>query len=160
MLVRLMLLGAIALGPTTMAAQHTPLVRATWLAGCWELKRGDRSTTEMWMPPAGDMMIGGSRTVVAGAVREFEHLRIRSEGGKLVYIALPSAQNETKFPSKEVTDTSLVFENLAHDFPQRIMYRRRGADSVVARIEGPGPNNSTRGFDFPMRRASCTAATP
>jgi hypothetical protein len=106
------------------------------------------------------MMIGGSRTVAGGAVREFEHLRIRAEGGKLVYIALPSGQNETKFPSKEVTDSSLVFENLAHNSPQRIIYRRRGVDSLVARIEGPGHNNSTRGFDFPMRRVSCAPTMP
>jgi hypothetical protein len=127
-----------------------------WLAGCWELRSQGRLTVEMWMPPAGNMMIGGSRTVVNGAVREFEHLRITSDGGKLTYIALPSGQNETSFPAREVSDSSLVFENLTHDFPQRIIYRRRGADSIIARIEGPGPNNSTRGFDFPMRRASCT----
>ena len=40
------------------------------------------------------------------------------------------------------------------------MYRRRGADSVIARVEGPGPNRSTRGFDIPMRRVDCTATLP
>ena len=139
----------------SVASQDSASDRARWLSGCWELRAQGRLTLEMWMPPAGNMMIGGSRTVVNGAVREFEHLRIKADGGKLTYTALPSGQNETSFPAKEVTDSSLVFENLSHDFPQRIIYRKRGADSIVARIEGPGPNNSTRGFDFPMRRASC-----
>jgi uncharacterized protein DUF6265 len=141
----------------SVVAQDSALDKARWLSGCWELRAQGRLTVEMWMPPAGGMMIGGSRTVVNGAVREFEHLRIKSDAGKLTYIALPSGQNETLFPAKEVTDSSLVFENLSHDFPQRIIYRKRGVDSIVARIEGPGPNNSTRGFDFPMRRVACTA---
>jgi hypothetical protein len=50
-----------------------------------------------------------------------------------------------------------VFENPAHDFPQRIIYRRLSPDSLVARIEGPGPNNTTRGIDFPMRRVNCSS---
>jgi len=152
--VRSMMVAVVGL---SVATQDSPVDKARWLSGCWELRAQGRLTVEMWMPPAGSMMIGGSRTVVNGAVREFEHLRIKSDGEKLTYIALPSGQNETLFPAKEVTDSSLVFENLSHDFPQRIIYRKRGVDSIVARIEGPGPNNSTRGFDFPMRRAACTA---
>ncbi|MDP2958801.1 MAG: hypothetical protein Q8N53_20420 [Longimicrobiales bacterium] len=49
---------------------------------------------------------------------------------------------------------ALVFENLQHDFPQRILYRPLGLDSLVARIEGPR-RDGPRGFDFPMRRVSC-----
>ncbi|HEV8364745.1 MAG TPA: DUF6265 family protein [Gemmatimonadaceae bacterium] len=151
MSVRLTILVAICFGSVAQA-QDVP----KWLAGCWELRGQGRLTVEMWMPPAGNLMLGGSRTVVNRVVREFEHLRIKSDAGKLTYIALPSGQNETPFPAKEVSGSSLVFENLSHDFPQRIIYRKRGADSIVARIEGRGPNSRTRGFDFPMRRASCT----
>jgi hypothetical protein len=110
----------------------------------------------MWMPPAGDLMLGASRTVINGAVREFEHLRLRAAGDTLVYTALPSGQRETDFRSTRVTADTIVFENPAHDFPQRIIYSRRGADSIVARVEGPGPNNTTRGFSVPMRRVDCT----
>jgi hypothetical protein len=111
----------------------------------------------MWMPPAGDLTIGASRTVTPAGTREFEQIRIKADSGKLVYIALPSGQSEARFPSTVVNDTLLVFENLAHDFPQRIIYRKRGADSVIARVEGPGANSTTRGSNYPMRRASCTA---
>ena len=108
------------------------------------------------MPPFGGAMIGASRTVIGGALREFEHIRITTDSSRLVYTAIPSGQREAKFPVLSVSDTSIVFENLQHDFPQRIIYRKRGADSVIARIEGPGPNNTTRGMNFPYRRASCT----
>jgi hypothetical protein len=157
MLVRLVLLGAAATMGFTILPQDSPIERARWLAGCWELRGQNRLTVEMWMPPAGGLMLGASRTVVGGSAREFEHLRLKAEGPSLSYIALPSGQRETTFPSKHLSDTLLVFENLQHDFPQRILYRRVGADSLVARIEGPGPNNTTRGFNFPMQRASCDA---
>lgn len=130
----------------------------TWLAGCWEQRAGNRESLEMWMPPAGGLMLGASRTIVGGAVREYEQVMIKVEAGKLAYMATPSGQETASFTSTNVTDSSFTLGNLQHDFPQRIIYRRRGADSLLARIEGPGRGGAgTRGFDFPMRRTSCTA---
>ena len=139
------------------AAQSNPLDHASWLAGCWEARTGGRVTMEMWVPPAGGMMIGGSRTTMGDTTREFEHLRLVVKDGRLIYTAIPSGQRETAFTSTAVSDTLLVFENLQHDFPQRIIYRRRGADSMVARVEGPAADDTTRGFTTSMRRAICTA---
>jgi hypothetical protein len=144
---------------TTVNGQGAPLTQASWLAGCWELRAANRVTLEMWMPPLGDLMLGSSRTTVGQRTREFEHLQLTVQGDGLHYIALPSGQKDTVFPSIEVSDTSLVFENTAHDFPQRISYRRRGADSVVATIEGPGPNGVQR-IPFAYRRTTCLTATP
>ena len=107
------------------------------------------------MAPGGGAMLGASRTVVAGAMREYEHLLLSARGDTLVYTASPSGQARTEFRSTQLTPELLRFENPQHDFPQVIQYRRAGADSVVARIEGPGPNNTTRGIDFPYRRVSC-----
>ena len=106
------------------------------------------------MAPAGGVMLGMSRTVVRDTTRETESLRLAMREGKLTYTALPSRQAETHFAATVVSDTLLVFENLQHDFPQRILYRRRGADSVIARIEGPR-GGQTRGIDFPFRRVAC-----
>jgi hypothetical protein len=150
-------MGALALCVSTgVGAQSVGVQRAAWMAGCWEMRGQGRSTIEMWMPPSGDLMLGASRTVVNGVAREFEHLRLRAAGDTLIYTALPSGQQEASFRSTLVRPDTLVFENTAHDFPQRIIYSRRGADSLVARVEGPGPNNTTRGFSVPMRRVDCT----
>ena len=143
----------------TAAGQSTPLTSAGWLAGCWELRAPNRVTLEMWMPPLGDLMIGSSRTTVGTTTSEFELLRLKVDGDRLNYVAMPNGRIETTFPSIEITDTTLVFENTAHDFPQRISYRRRGADSVIAAIEGPGPNGVRR-IPFPFRRVTCLTATP
>jgi Tol biopolymer transport system component len=149
----------LAVLPLAIGAQSSPLARANWLAGCWELRAPNRVTLEMWMPALGDLMLGSSRTTLGARTSEFEMLRLKVEGDKLHYIAMPNGKNETAFPSIELSDTLLVFENTAHDFPQKILYRRRGADSIIARIEGPGPNG-TRGLNFPFRRGSCLTVAP
>ncbi|NUQ11929.1 MAG: PD40 domain-containing protein [Gemmatimonadaceae bacterium] len=152
-------LAAIVLPGAAAIAQSGPLARAAWLAGCWELRAPDRVTLEMWMPPLGDLMLGASRTTVGAATSEYEHLRLKVERDRLIYTAVPSGQREASFTSTALSDSLLVFENPAHDFPQRIIYRRRGADSMVARIEGPGPGGP-RAVQFPYRRTGCLTATP
>jgi len=141
------------------AAGQSPGVSASihdveWLAGCWEHRTGDRATVEIWMLPAGGMMLGASRTVVSGATHEYEHVMIREQGGRLVYTANPSGQAEASFTSTQVTDSSFVVENLTHDFPQRITYVRTGPDAWMARVEGPGPDGM-RSFELRMTRVSC-----
>jgi hypothetical protein len=136
-------------------AQASSLDRLGWLSGCWELRAGTRTTMEMWMAPAGGLMIGGSRTVAGGAAQAFEHLRIQARGDTLVYTALPSGQAPADFRSTSVSGSEVVFENQAHDFPQLIRYRRVGADSLVARVEGPAAGGATRGFDLAMARVPC-----
>jgi hypothetical protein len=148
-----LLLAAVALSALPAAAQ-SPLDQLGWMGGCWQSGSGSRETIEMWMPPAGGLMLGASRTVVSGRAREFEHLRLRADGDTLVYTALPSGQAETHFRSTGVSADGFTVENLEHDFPQRIIYRRTGPNAMTARVEGPGPNGP-RGFDFAFRRAAC-----
>ncbi len=139
-----------------LAAQQAPdAAAARWLAGCWELRAGARVTQEQWMAPSGGTMLGMSRTVVRDTVREWEHLLIGpGANGGVAYTARPARQAETSFAAEHLSDTLLVFANPAHDFPQRILYRRVGRDSLVARIEGPR-SGQLRGLDFPMRRVDC-----
>jgi hypothetical protein len=126
-----------------------------WMSGCWELRAGSRVTHEQWMTPLASQMMGMSRTVSRDTVREFEILRIELRNGVPTYVAMPGGQKETLFAATTVSDTAVVFDNPAHDFPQRIRYRRVGADSIIARIEGTR-DNRVHGIDFPMRRVSCT----
>ena len=95
-------------------------------------------------------MLGGSRTVAGGGVREYEHLHIRAAGDTLVYTAIPARQQQTDFRAVAPQEGVVSFENPAHDFPQKITYRRITADSLVARVEGGG-----RGFDIAMGRVRC-----
>lgn len=147
-----MVLLALVLSPAgALAAQTASTIdRAAWLAGCWESRTERRTIQEMWMAPAGGFMLGGSRTVAGGVVREFEHLHIRAAGDTLIYTAIPARQQQTDFRAVAPSEGVVSFENPAHDFPQKITYRRITPDSLVARVEGGG-----RGFDIAMARTRC-----
>lgn len=124
-----------------------------FMAGCWQLQRNGRLVEEHWLAPAGGMLLGVSRTVAGGKTVEYEFLQIQDRPEGLVYTARPSGQAEASFTASSRTADEIVFENLAHDFPQRIRYRR-GADTLHARIEGTA-NGQTRGVDYPYTRAAC-----
>ena len=141
--------------PLAHSRERGTIERLGWMAGCWEQRAGARIGHEQWMTPLGGTMMGMSRTVVRDTTREFEQLRIETvKDGSIRYVAHPSGQAETSFAGITVTDTLVVFENLQHDFPQRIMYRATGADSLGARIEGVR-GGTLRGIDFPMQRVRC-----
>ncbi len=125
-----------------------------WLSGCWDNGDTLRHYEEQWMKPAGNSMLGMSRTVAQGKTVEYEFLRIqRQENGAIYYVANPSGQQQDSFKLVKFTETELIFENPEHDFPQRIIYRIQG-DLLVARIEGKNKGKE-RGVDFPMKRARC-----
>ena len=134
----------------------TKIADLGWLAGCWEMKDEKRGMliTEMWMRPAGDAMMGVGRTIKSGKLVDFENLRIVEDAGGLSYISRPSANKaDTTFKMIRSSATEIVFENLGHDFPQRIMYKRDG-EKMTARIEG-SINGKTRSVDFAYLRARC-----
>ena len=106
------------------------------------------------MKPGGNMMLGMSHTVVSGTTREFEFMRIvQEENGDIFFIAMPSGQKETRFKLIRASDREVRFENLEHDFPQRIIYRRDG-ESLIGRIEG-NSKGQEKAVDFPLQRVPC-----
>ena len=140
------------------APAPSPTVKdVAWIAGCWEFTRGPRHVVENWMPVEGGTMIGVSRTVNDGKTTEWEFLIIREGPKGLDYVARPSGQAEATFTSTRVSSAEVVFENPAHDFPTRIIYKRDG-DALIASIEGP-MNGQTRRIDFPYKKTSCGVAS-
>ena len=124
-----------------------------FMAGCWRLERNGRMVEEHWLPPAGGTLMGVSRTVAGGKTVEYEFLQIRDLPEGLTYTARPSGQAEASFRIKSKTADEVVFENAAHDFPQRISYRR-GTDMLHARIEGTR-NGKVSGIDYEYARGRC-----
>lgn len=137
-------------------APGADLARLSWLAGCWSRVTARRIVEEQWMAPAGGLMLGAGRTRDAadGALVEFEQVRIEARGDTLVFVAKPSRQAEASFAAIAVTDSQVVFENLAHDYPQRVGYRRVHADSIAAFIDGMDDGRPRR-VEFPYRRVAC-----
>ena len=133
-----------------------PLTKFAWLAGCWEGRTGSATFREHWMPEAGRTMFAMSRTMREDKVISYEAIRLEldADGQTPVYVPTPSGQKETRFKLASDTDGKFVFENLQHDFPQRIIYQQNNDGSLLARIEGMR-GDKLRGTDFPMKRANC-----
>lgn len=154
MIARVIVAGMIATAGATDVWAQAPsasIDRLDWIAGCWSRTSAETHVEEHWMAPAGGTMLGMARTVRSGKTTEYEFLQIRDVNGTLAYVARPSGQAEATFPLKTLTAREIVFEDPAHDFPQRVIYRRNDDGSLTARIEGT-MNGQARGVDFPYTR--------
>lgn len=145
-----------AMGAVTLAAE-TPSTKPTlatvaWLAGLWAFERNGRVVEEQWLAPSGGTMLEMGRTVANGQTVEYEFVVLREEpNGDIAYTAKPSGQPEATFKLVRASDTEVVFENLAHDFPQRIRYNLEPDGSLLAAIEGT-QNGKERRVVFPYHR--------
>lgn len=127
-----------------------------WLAGSWQsVDMDDGHTTvseEHWTDGTGGTMFGVNRLIADDQTVFFEYLRIESnDDNERFYVAQPRGRSPgTYFRLIELRGQCTVFENPAHDFPQRVVYERRG-DILNARIEGD-QNGETRTERWTWRR--------
>ena len=105
------------------------------------------------MAPRGGVMLSMGRTVRGDALVEYESVVLSVQDGRLAYDAHPSGQRPAVFTARAVNGTEVIFENPAHDYPQRVGYRRDG-DSLLAWIEGD-VNGKSRRAEFPYHRVAC-----
>ena len=146
---------AMTVGTLSNARQKSGIERLEWISGCWVMDDGKERTEETWMKPAGQSMVGMSRTVAGGKTVHTEHLQIRETNGQIAYIvALGMGAKPTVFKLIKSSDNEVVFENPEHDFPQRIIYRRESADALFARIEG-AEKGVNKAMDFRYKRSTC-----
>jgi hypothetical protein len=151
---------AILVGSAALAAADAPppkITQVSWLTGRWQSLRPAKpgatpvKIVEEWHSAKDASMMSLGTTTRGDSIIDSELLVIRESGKYLLYEAHPRGQASAVFHSIEVTDTSVVFENRAHAFPQRVGYERCGADSLVAWIEGTQKGKLKR-IEFPYRR--------
>lgn len=128
--------------------------KAGWLTGTWEGSSSRGSIYETWTR-AGDLGLSGkSYSIKEKDTVVFENIRLVQEPGGLYYIPTVKNQNSglpVRFTAKVVSQTQLVFENKAHDFPQVISYTKTGENTLVAEISGT-KNGQVRSQTFPMKK--------
>ena len=105
-----------------------------WMSGTWRATTGDAVSEEIWSPADGNVMTGMHRDLAPGKKTWFEFLRIENRDGNPVYIAMPGGKPPVEFAAVKVEPARITFENLAHDFPQRIIYWCDGP-KLCARVE-------------------------
>jgi hypothetical protein len=142
-----------ALTALTVGATAAPPTVAdfSWLSGQWCRTAGGEFIEEHWLAPRGDLMLGISRTIRAGKTTSFEFVRVEV-GTTTSYIAQPQGRPPPIFRLTASGANWARFENSAHDFPQRIEYRRM-PNGLLAEIAGPGKDGKEN--VIPIDYAAC-----
>lgn len=117
------------------ASSDARLADVAFLEGTWVEQKDGLWTEETWSPARGGTMMGSGRTIAGGQTKSFEHMRIEHGEAGIELVAMPQGQGPVRFRLVERAEGAATFANPAHDFPQRIRYRRDGG-KLVARVEG------------------------
>ena len=123
----------------TLQAQ-SDLGQMQWIVGNWKGESLKTTYSEHWQ--SNGTGFTGRGIVLRKVTKDTlssEDLLLLELAGKPVYRVVVKNQNKGQFidfPLKESVAGEAVFENLAHDFPQRIIYRQIGSDSLTAIAEG------------------------
>ena len=127
---------------TSAAAQaadgRAQLASLAWMAGTWSGAQDGVASEEHWTSPAGGGLVGMHKDVRDGKMAGFEFLRVEIDAAdRVCYVSSPGGAPPTSFCAREIGPQRVVFENLQHDFPQRILYWLDDTGKLHARIEGP-----------------------
>ncbi len=124
----------------------------SWLVGTWKMNAGSGHVIEQWKQ-LNDSTFGGKSLFVkaSGDSMLQETIELSFRKGEWSYNPTVVDQNDrlpVKFRIIFIGKGEFICENLAHDFPQRIAYRRI-KNSLFASIEGAKNGKYSKvNFDF------------
>jgi hypothetical protein len=111
------------------------IAELAWMSGTWYRVADGKANEELWSLPRGDTMIGTNRTIADGRAVYYEFLRIVATSDGVFYEAWPKGQPPARFRMIASREHEVVFEDPAHDWPQRISYQLVDG-TLSARVEG------------------------
>jgi hypothetical protein len=139
---------------TGCSTNNRPINNAEWLIGTWVTKTPDGDLFETWQKLNEAEYFGKSYFLNNGDTMLFETVQLLEKENKLFYIVsgkTKPGEAPVSFESISIAKEQFVFENKAHDFPQRISYVKIGTDSLVAEISG-SINGKEKSELFPMKK--------
>ncbi len=148
---------ACLVAPGLASAQAAQPHKLAWMQGCWAMINQERAVEEQWMAPRGKTMIGTSRTVQGANLVSYEFMLIRQDGDRMAFEIRPSGRAPVIYNATALTDSSVVFENAQHGFPQKIGYRRAGDNAMHAWIEGDH-NGEPQRAEFLYHQVVCAGS--
>ncbi|MES2379414.1 MAG: DUF6265 family protein [Bacteroidota bacterium] len=137
------------------ATTYTELEKASWLIGNWENKSSEGNASEVWKKENDSTLLGASYFIMGKDTASTEFISLHQTGKEIFYAPTIPGQNgglPIEFKLTQSDNNSLVFENPAHDFPQKITYTKITNDSLVAEISGK-QQGKEKAMQFPMKRA-------
>ncbi len=124
-----------------------------WLEGKWVGPAEDMDFFEEWKPLNGNVLngIGGG---TSGTDTVFsEKIKIEQRGEDIFYTATVEGNNgSVDFKFTGYKKDSIVFENPAHDFPQRVIYYRQSDNKYYACVDGKNDGEYSR-IEFSLQKA-------
>lgn len=135
----------------------------SWLAGTWvQQKSNGNQRLEVWEFDDDNSLKGKGLKVTGTDTTLLEYISLRLVDGQILYIPTVPDQNHGQpivFPLIKEERLVLTFENLSHDFPQRIRYAFKPVDAVNTLQVTSGDTLSVRvesqdgeGFEFLFHR--------
>lgn len=126
-----------------------------FMAGCWRGEFGaDGVIEEIYMRPAGGLMLGTTRFLRSGRAVDHEFARIVEDSAGVVLTPYPGGSpSPARFRLTAADGRSAVFEAPEHDFPKRIVYRENADGTHTARIDGGEGSEESR--EWVMRPVGC-----
>lgn len=126
-----------------------PKPKFDWLVGKWQFSHDSKSYEE-WIKVDSDKLLGKSYTISDRDTIIHETIKISQIGTDYWYIPSVADQNNGQpvyFKLIVHTDTTLLFHNPNHDFPQFIKYNYHDPDTLKASISGDKKGTS-KTIDF------------
>jgi hypothetical protein len=134
-------IGVLLSCPASTAVPSRGVAALAWMSGDWVEEKDGRWTEERWSRPRGGVMLGTSLSGRGGQAGDYEFVRIAAGAdGIPTYFASPRGAPAVAFRLTSASAGKAVFENVRHDFPQRIAYRRDGATLVATISLADGSN--------------------
>lgn len=131
------------------------LEQMEWLIGSWKGSMPEGGLGESWIK-LNDSTFKGKGFFTSGKdTVSSESIELLKRGKDLLYIPTVKEQNEAQpvsFTLSAASGNTWVFENPAHDFPQKISYTRISGDSLLAEISAMSAGK-LRSEKFRMKRS-------
>lgn len=113
--------------------------KVSWLIGSWENQSEEGTLSEIWKKKNDSTLVGESYFIREKDTLHSERIELLQKEDKLFYIPIVKGQNNDKpvtFKLTLATENEFTFENPAHDYPQKIVYKMVNASTIVATISG------------------------
>ncbi len=130
------LLSSIFLLSACSTTEETEINSLKWMLGKWQSSTEEGILYEEWKKVNDSTYSGHAYAITPEGDTTFsETAEITKVNGAITYSVTVNEESSTDFALVDNQDIA-VFENVDHDFPQRIIYQKLAKDSLFARIEG------------------------
>lgn len=133
-------------------AKFEKLKKMEWLVGSWEQKLPEGTIIETWTKDNDSTFLGNSYFIKEKDTLHSESIVLTQKNEDLLYIPTVTGQNNDEpvtFTMTSDAENTFTFENPAHDYPQKISYKKVNENNLLATISGKQQGKESK-ESYPM----------